>query len=71
MLMTDRVGEENEGFRMIRHGMNGERILIGAGALGLGFAALRRPHCTLGSERCLVALLARIRVNDTPWSRVG
>jgi alkylation response protein AidB-like acyl-CoA dehydrogenase len=40
--MEDLVGEENDGFRMILHGMNAERILIGAEALGLGFAALRR-----------------------------
>lgn len=40
--VTDRVGREDEGFRMILHGMNAERILIGAEALGLGFAALRR-----------------------------
>lgn len=39
---TDLVGTENEGFKMIMHGMNAERILIGAEALGLGFAALRR-----------------------------
>ncbi|KAB8238603.1 acyl-CoA dehydrogenase family protein [Aspergillus alliaceus] len=39
---SDRIGEENEGFRMILHGMNAERILIGAEALGLGYAALRR-----------------------------
>lgn len=39
---TDRVGQENEGFKMILHGMNAERILIGAEALGLGFAALRK-----------------------------
>ncbi|KAL2867729.1 acyl-CoA dehydrogenase family protein [Aspergillus lucknowensis] len=39
---TDLVGAENEGFKMIMHGMNAERILIGAEALGLGFAALRR-----------------------------
>lgn len=39
---TDRVGEENEGFKIMLHGMNAERILIGAEALGLGFAALRR-----------------------------
>lgn len=38
----DRIGEENEGFKMILHGMNAERILIGAEAIGLGFAALRR-----------------------------
>ncbi|KAI1609397.1 acyl-CoA dehydrogenase/oxidase [Exophiala viscosa] len=38
----DLVGKENEGFKMIMHGMNAERILIGAEALGLGYAALRR-----------------------------
>ncbi|KAJ5618365.1 hypothetical protein N7528_007008 [Penicillium herquei] len=40
--ICDRVGAEDEGFRMILHGLNAERILIGAEALGLGFAALRR-----------------------------
>lgn len=39
---TDRVGEESEGFKMILHGMNAERVLIAAEAVGLGFAALRR-----------------------------
>jgi alkylation response protein AidB-like acyl-CoA dehydrogenase len=38
----DMIGEENNGFKMIMHGMNAERILIAAEALGLGFAALRR-----------------------------
>lgn len=38
----DLIGEEGNGFKMIMHGMNAERILIGAEALGLGFAALRR-----------------------------
>ncbi|EEH34162.2 acyl-CoA dehydrogenase [Paracoccidioides lutzii Pb01] len=39
---TDLIGEENNGFKMIMHGMNAERILLAAEALGLGFAALRR-----------------------------
>lgn len=39
---SDLVGKENEGFKMIMHGMNAERILIGAEALGLGYAALRK-----------------------------
>ncbi|KAH8893053.1 acyl-CoA dehydrogenase [Thozetella sp. PMI_491] len=39
---SHRIGPENEGFKMILHGMNAERILIGAEALGLGYAALRR-----------------------------
>ncbi|KAL2441388.1 putative acyl-CoA dehydrogenase YngJ [Exophiala dermatitidis] len=38
----DLIGEENNGFKMIMHGMNAERILIAAEALGIGFAALRR-----------------------------
>lgn len=39
---TDRIGEEGEGFRYILQGMNPERILIAAEAVGLGFAALRK-----------------------------
>lgn len=39
---SDLVGKENDGFKMIMHGMNAERILIGAEALGLGYAALRK-----------------------------
>ena len=38
----DRIGEEGEGFKMILHGLNPERILIGAEAVGLGMAAVRR-----------------------------
>jgi acyl-CoA dehydrogenase len=37
-----RVGEEGKGFRHLLDGLNPERILIAAGALGLGRAALRR-----------------------------
>jgi len=39
---ADRIGAEGEGFRAILHGMNPERILIAAEAVGLGRAALRR-----------------------------
>jgi len=38
----DRIGEEGRGFEYILHGMNPERILIAAEAIGLGRAALRR-----------------------------
>lgn len=37
----DRIGEEGNGFKMIMHGMNAERILVAGEALGLGYAALR------------------------------
>src|SRR5450756_1966729 len=46
----DMIGEENNGFKMIMHGMNAERILIGAEALGLGFAALRRAAIYAGER---------------------
>jgi acyl-CoA dehydrogenase len=38
----DRIGEEGRGFEYILHGMNPERILIAAEAVGLGRAALRK-----------------------------
>ena len=40
--VEDRVGEEGKGFSYILHGLNPERILIAAEAVGLGQAALRR-----------------------------
>jgi acyl-CoA dehydrogenase len=38
----DRIGAEGDGFRMILHGFNPERILIAAEAIGIGRAAIRR-----------------------------
>ena len=40
--VADRIGAEGEGFRTILHGMNPERILIAAEAVGIGRAALQR-----------------------------
>jgi acyl-CoA dehydrogenase len=40
--VTDRVGEEGQGFRYLLDGLNPERILIASEALGVGKAALRR-----------------------------
>ena len=39
---TDRIGEEGAGFRYLLHGLNPERILIGAEAIGIGYAALSK-----------------------------
>jgi acyl-CoA dehydrogenase len=39
---VDRIGREGDGFRTILHGMNPERILIAAEAIGIGRIALRR-----------------------------
>ena len=40
--VENRIGEEGKGFRYLLHGINPERILIAAGLVGLGRAALRR-----------------------------
>jgi len=39
---ADRIGAEGDGFKIILHGMNPERILIGAEAIGIGRAAIAR-----------------------------
>src|SRR6202047_694517 len=40
--LEDRIGEEGKGFQYLLHGMNPDRILIAAEAVGLGRAALGR-----------------------------
>src|ERR1700709_2539057 len=40
--LADRLGEEGRGFEYILHGMNPERMLIAAEAIGLGQVALKR-----------------------------
>lgn len=40
--VEDRIGEEGRGFEYILHGMNPERVLIAAEAIGLGRLALSR-----------------------------
>ena len=39
--VADRVGEEGQGFRYLLDGLNAERVLIAAEAIGIGQAALR------------------------------
>ncbi len=38
----DRIGGEGDGFRIILHGLNPERVLLGAEAVGLGRVAIQR-----------------------------
>ena len=40
--LDDRIGEEGSGFKYLLHGLNPERVLVAAEAIGLGRAALRR-----------------------------
>jgi acyl-CoA dehydrogenase len=48
--LEDRIGEEGLGFDCILHGMNPERVLIAAEAVGLGHLALSRAS-TYAKER--------------------
>jgi len=48
--VADRIGEEGRGFEYILHGMNPERILIGAEGIGLGQAALRKAAAYAGGR---------------------
>lgn len=48
--VSDLIGEEGNGFKMIMHGMNAERVLIAGEALGLGYAALRRAAIYAGER---------------------
>lgn len=40
--VEDRIGAEGDGFRIIFHGLNPERIMVAAEAVGIGRAAVRR-----------------------------
>jgi acyl-CoA dehydrogenase len=48
---ADRIGEEGRGFEYILQGMNAERILIAAEAVGLGRAALRKATAYAGARK--------------------
>ncbi|WP_329045032.1 acyl-CoA/acyl-ACP dehydrogenase [Amycolatopsis sp. NBC_01488] len=48
--VEDRVGEEGEGFKYLLDGLNPERMLVAAEALGLGRVALKRA-VRYGNER--------------------
>jgi acyl-CoA dehydrogenase len=66
---ADRIGPEGEGFRTILHGMNPERILIAAEAVGIGRAAVRKAaayarervvfHRPIGQNQGIAHPLAR------------
>jgi acyl-CoA dehydrogenase len=47
---ADRIGEEGSGFRYILDGLNPERILVAAEAVGLGRAALQRAASYAGER---------------------
>lgn len=48
--VADRIGEEGQGFRCLLHGLNPERVMIAAEAVGIGRQALSRA-VTYAKER--------------------
>ena len=68
--VDDRIGEEGKGFRYILHGLNPERILVAAEAVGLGRAALQRGARVRQRARwCSTARSARTRASSIRWPK--
>lgn len=78
---SDLIGEEGKGFEYILHGMNPERILIAAEAVGLGFCALNRATAyakerivfnrPIGQNQAIQHPLARCWANlEAAWMMV-
>ncbi|MFM2422962.1 MAG: hypothetical protein RL291_1492 [Pseudomonadota bacterium] len=57
--VEDRIGDEGKGFDLILHGLNPERILIGAEAVGLGRAALRKARVYAGERNVFGRAIGR------------
>ena len=55
----DLIGEEGKGFRYLLHGLNAERVLIGASMVGLGRCALRHAATNASSPISLTRILMR------------
>ena len=67
--MEDRIGEEGEGFRYILHGLNPERILIAAEAVGIGRAALRRASAYAKERRVFGRPIGQNQAIQHPLAR--
>lgn len=60
---------EGKGFKMIMHGMNAERILIAAEALGVGYAALRRAAIYAGQRKVFGRLIGQNQAIQHPLAK--
>ena len=69
--LDDRIGEEGRGFEYILHGMNPERILIAAEAIGLGRAALRRATAYAKSASCSAGRSGKTRPSSIRSPNAG
>ena len=70
--VEDRIGEEGKGFDYILHGLNPERILLAAEAVGPGPRRARRaPPATPRSAWCSAGRSARTRAIQHPLAEAG
>jgi len=69
--VADRIGEEGDGWKCLLHGLNPERILIAAEAVGLGQAALEKASQYAKERVFLTARLAKTKGFNTLWPRIG
>ena len=69
--LEDRIGEEGRGFDCILHGMNPERVLIAAEAVGLGHLALSRAAPMRRSVSSSTGRSARTRASSIRWRPTG
>ncbi len=68
---ADRIGEEGRGFEYILHGLNPERILIAAEAVGIGRAALTRAVRYAGERTVFGRPIGQNQGVQHPWPRPG
>ena len=66
---ADRIGDEGKGFSYILHGLNPERILIAAEAIGLGRAALARATAYAGERVVFDRPIGRNQAIQHPLAR--
>lgn len=67
--VEDRMGEEGQGFSYILHGLNPERILIAAEAVGLGRAALKRAANYAGEREVFGRPIGQNQAIQHPLAR--
>jgi acyl-CoA dehydrogenase len=63
----DRIGPEGEGFRLILHGLNPERVLVAAEAIGIGRVSSSRA-ARYARERIVILNFLAEKVLELPKS---
>src|SRR6202035_3953012 len=69
--LGDRLGEEGCGFEYILHGMNPERILIAAEAVGLGKLALSRATAYAKTRNVFNRPIGQNQAIQHPLAKIG